>query len=116
MSEEKVIPLGLDINAILTDMYGKPLIASKPDGEKDVTLGDCCVAALMASLEGDKSDGVQKLKRFNLAQKVVKAGEKEEPLSLNSKDKKLILDQAEKMYSTLYYARIYEVLEGSTEI
>ncbi len=86
--------------------------------EKVQRLGDFCINALMATPQDDKADGVVKLKRWNLARKIQgKAGDDEPYASmrLNSKQKKMILDTAEKVYATLVYARVYEALEGTTE-
>lgn len=104
----------IDFNKPVLDINDKPL---KGDEDKDLRLGDVCCNALMATLRDDKADGVQRLKRFNLARKI--KGEDEDDFAvvmLNSKQKKLILDMAEKAFSgALIYARVYEALEGTTD-
>ena len=112
MSEEQE---GIDFNQPLLGINDKPIEGE--DGE-DRRLGNFCVNALLSSPQGDKADGVQKLKRWNLARKIQgKAGD-DEPFAqvrLNSKQKKMILDIAEDVFSTLVYARLYEALEGTTK-
>ena len=79
-------------------------------------LGDVCINALMATLPDDNADGVQKLKRFNLAKKIKgKVGENYQLIHINSKSKTLILDMAAKVYSSMIYGRMHEALEGTTE-
>jgi len=115
MSEDKkVLSLkeGIDFNQSICDMNGTPIQATE---DEPLRLGSACVNALMGNFEGDKADGVVKLKRFNLAQKL---GDKDGAFPvehLNSKQKRLILDMAEKVYMTLLYARIHEALEGTTD-
>jgi hypothetical protein len=115
MSEDKkVLSLkeGIDFNQPICDMNGTPIQATE---DEPLRLGSACVNALMGQFEGDKADGVVKLKRFNLAQKL---GDKDGAFPvehLNSKQKRLILDMAEKVYMTLLYARIHEALEGTTD-
>ena len=122
MNDSKVAELpikdGIDFNLILLDLNGDPLKSRDSDGESvDAKLGDMCVQALMANLQDDKADGVQKIKRFNLARKIQGSSESEifPTMRLNSKHKKMIEELAEKCWPTLLYARIYEALEGTTE-
>lgn len=117
-TETEIVPLGIDFNQPLLDMNGDPIKQrTEDDSVEELTLGSSCVTALMITLQDDKSDGVQKLKRFNLAQKIKGKNVDDDyaTVHLNSKQKKLITDQAERAYSTLIYARMYELLEGSTE-
>ena len=100
----------------LLDLNDEP-IPMQSGNEDPTRLGEVCCTALMASMQDDKADGTQKLKRFNLARKIQGGVDTDAfPVErLNSKQKKMILDQAEKVFSTLIYARIYEALEGTTE-
>ena len=114
-AETKVVPLeeGINFNAPVLDMNDNPISAGE---NEDLRLGNLCVNALMAPLD-DGADGIQKLKRFNLAKKIQGSvnGDAFSTLRLNSKNKKTILDLAEKAYQTLMYARLYEALEGTTD-
>lgn len=114
---EQTVQDAIDFNEVLLDMDGDPIKQRNEDGEpSDLTLGDACVRSLLVTLQNDKADGTQKLKRFNLARKIKGKGTDDEYASvrLNSKEKKMILDQAEEAYTTLIYARVYEALEGTT--
>ncbi len=118
MSEDKkVVPIKkaeeIDFNAPILDVNDKEV--EGPDGT--LRLGTVCATALMASMQDDKADGIQKLKRFNLARKIQGSVDDEDfpALALNSKQKTMIEDMVLKAYSTLIYARVYEALEGDTK-
>ena len=118
MTDTKVVALadGVDFNQPILDMNNQPIIAQDADeNQQEVRLGTLCVNALMAGGDGDTADGTEKLARFNLAQKIQGNAQEFPTIRLNSTQKKTILDQAEKLYMTLMYARIYEALEGTTE-
>lgn len=86
--------------------------------KRPIKMGDRCVICLNASLQDDKADGVQKLKRFNLSRKLQGSADPDAPwatVKLNSKQKTMILKLAEQVFNPLYYGRIHEALEGSTE-
>ena len=117
--DTKVVALadGIDFNQPILDMNDNPIRSKDEDGnDEDLRLGNLCVNALMAPSD-DGADGIQKLKRFNLAKKIQGSvnGDAFSTLRLNSKNKKTILDLAEKAYQTLMYARLYEALEGTTD-
>jgi hypothetical protein len=106
-------PDGIDFDQAVLDMNGVPLIAAE---DEVLRLGSVCVNALMGTFEGDKADGNEKRERFNLAQKINPTDGLFQVVKLSSKQKRMVLDMAEKMYLTLLYVRIYEALEGSTDI
>jgi hypothetical protein len=106
-------PDGIDFEQAVLDMNGAPLIAAE---DEVLRLGSVCVNALMGTFEGDKADGNEKRERFNLAQKINPTDGLFQVVKLSSKQKRMVLDMAEKMYLTLLYVRIYEALEGSTDI
>ena len=111
MTEEHLI----DFEAAVLDMDDAPILV---DGSTaPMRIGEVCVNALMASVPDDKSDGVEKLKRYNLARKIKGSADEEAypAVSLNSKQKTLVLSQSELIWSALIYSRIHEALEGSTE-
>jgi hypothetical protein len=118
MSEQsKTVALGIDFNRPILDMEDNPIQSEGEDGAVEtLRLGDVCVNALMATLQDDPSDGIQKLKRFNLSRKIKgKVDEDYQAIQLNSKQKTMILDMAGKVYSTMIYGRLHEALEGTTE-
>ena len=75
MSEAKTFPLdqGVDLNQPVLDINGSPIERMKEEIDAGahpvMRIGDICVNALMATPEDDKADGIQKLKRFNLARR-----------------------------------------------
>ena len=123
MSETKTVPLdqGIDLNQPVLDINGNPIERLKEEIDGGafplMRIGDICVNALMSTPQDDTADGIQKLKRFNLARKIKGSSEDEDypTLRLNSKNKKMIEELVEKVYPTLTYARLYEALEGNTE-
>jgi hypothetical protein len=123
MSETKTVPLdqGIDLNLPVLDINGNPIERMKEEIDGGafplMRIGDICVNALMSTPQDDNADGIQKLKRFNLARKIKGSFEDEDypTLRLNSKNKKMIEELVEKVYPTLTYARLYEALEGNTE-
>ena len=89
--------------------------------KRPVKLGDQCVKILTAPLKDDKNDGVQNLRKFQLAQKIVGKGDEDEPwgvLKLSNKEKKRLLESAKAMngegrISITVYARVHEAIEGT---
>ena len=113
----KTVALGVDFNRPILGMEDEEIQSTNEDGLiETLRLGDVCINALMATLPDDNADGIQKLKRFNLARKIKgKADEDFQSVQINSKQKTLILDMAAKVYSSLSYGRMHEALEGTTE-
>ena len=118
MSEQrKTVALGVDFNRPILGMEDEEIQSTNEDGLiETLRVGDVAVNALMAVLQDDNGDGVQKLRRFNLARKIKgKADEDYQAIQINSKSKTLILDMAAKVYSSMIYGRLHEALEGTTE-
>ena len=115
--QHKTLALGINFNLPILGMDDEEIQSTNEDGLiETLRLGDVCVNALMATLPDDNADGVQKLKRFNLARKIKgRVDEDFQSVQINSKQKTLILDMAAKVYSTIIYGRIHESLEGTTE-
>lgn len=106
-------PKGFDPRAQVLNLKDEPL---KGEEGKPFLVGDFIINALLGQLESDKAlDGKQKLNLWKLAQIVQKAQTSGKHVRLNSKQKSLILDRAEKLYTTLIYARLYEAIEGVIE-
>ena len=118
MSEQpKTVALGVNFHSPICGMDDEEIQSTNEDGLiETLRLGDVCINALMATLQDDNADGVQKLKRFNLARKIKgRADEDFQSVQINSKQKTLVLDMAAKVYSSLIYGRLHEALEGTTE-
>jgi hypothetical protein len=115
--QTKTVALGTDFNLPVLDINDVPIQSEGEDGTiETLRLGDVCVNALMATLQDDNADGIQKLKRFNLARKLKgRVDEDYQAVQVNSKQKTMILDMAAKVYSTMIYGRLHEALEGTTE-
>jgi hypothetical protein len=115
--QTKTVALGTDFNLPVLDINDVPIQSEGEDGTiETLRLGDVSVNALMATLQDDNSDGIQKLKRFNLARKIKgRVDEDYQAVQINSKQKTLVLDMAAKVYSTMIYGRLHEALEGTTE-
>ena len=116
MSEQKKtvpMPEMINFSAPVLDMDDTPV---RGEDGSIMRIGEVVVNSLMAALPDDKSDGIQKLKRYNLARTIKGSSEDEEypSVHLNSKQKTLILGQAEQLWSVLIYSRIHEALEGET--
>ena len=76
-------------------------------------LGQVCANALTS--KDEKADGTQMLKRTLLAQKIMGSVDEDEfaVVELNSKLKNMITDRAAEIYKLpIFYARIYQALEG----
>ena len=110
------MPEKIDFELPVLDMNDEPVTVEGGNGP--MRIGEACVNSLMATVPDDKSDGVEKLKRYNLARKIKGSSEDEAypAVHLNSKQKTLILSQAEQIWSALIYSRIHEALEGSAEV
>ena len=115
--QTKTVALGTDFNLPILDINDVPIQSEGEDGTiETLRLGDVSVNALMATLQDDNADGIQKLKRFNLARKLKgRVDEDYQAVQVNSKQKTMILDMAAKVYSTMIYGRLHEALEGTTE-
>ena len=115
--QPKTVALGTDFNLPVLDMNDEQIQTEGEDGAiETLKIGDVCVNSLMAQVQDDNSDGIQKLKRFNLARKIKgRVDEDYQAVQINSKQKTLILDMAGKVYGTMIYGRLHEALEGTTE-
>ena len=115
--QTKIRALGTDFNLKILDINDVPIQSEGEDGAMEtLRLGDVCVNALMATLQDDNADGIQKLKRFSLARKLKgRVDEDYQAIQVNSKQKTMILDMAGKVYGTMIYGRLHEALEGTTE-
>jgi len=94
----------INFNVKLKNLAGKTL----KDGEKDVTLKDISINALLGNYKDENIDGNEKLKRFILATKISEAtGE----IELENDDITLIKNMIAKGYSTVVTARAWQILD-----
>ena len=85
---------------------------------RPVILGDRVCQTLQLTLRDEKLDGNQKLKRITLAQSIQGSSDPNAPfqsLVLSKGEKKMILDMAEKLWSSLMYFCIHKAIEGNTK-
>ena len=90
----------------ITDIYGN---APKPiEGENSMpSIGPACVNVLLAPEK--ELSGEDMLKRYTLAQKIAGGPD----VDLKADEIVLILDCASKVFSTLVYGQMHEILNGS---
>lgn len=94
----------INFNVGLKNLAGKTL----KDGNKNVTLKNVSINALLGNYRDENIDGNEKLKRFMLATKISEAkGE----LGLENDDITLIKDMIAKGYSTVVTARAWQILD-----
>ena len=94
----------INFNVALRNLAGKIL----KDGEKDVTLKDVSINALLGNYKDENIDGNEKLKRFMLATKISEA---KSELELENDDITLVRDLIAKGYSTMVTARAWQILD-----
>ena len=107
---------------ILID-FGKPILAfnGKPvrtkdadaDGreiERDFILRDVAVNAVLFEEQGEKLDGMEKVRRARLADKIYGA---KEPIKIDADDVKLIKTNIAKSYNIYTTGRAWELLDPS---
>lgn len=94
----------INFNVPLKNLAGKTL----KDGEKDVTLKDVSINALLGNYKDENIDGNEKLKRFMLATKINEANDE---LELENDDVTLVRDLIAKGYSIVATARAWQILD-----
>jgi hypothetical protein len=101
----------VDFDAVIKDMDGVPIPdARRTEGEPRVlTLKAVCVNGLLATETDKNVSGQEKLRRFNLAQRVNAGGEQ----NLSAEDVTLIKDRVGAFYVTLVVGRAFALLDGS---
>lgn len=101
------------LNQCLLKIDGEKLYKEIMEGGKlvetknEFQLKDVCINALMANIEGDKIDGLEKMKRYLLATKIQKANE----LDLKSEEIVKLKELIGKVYGVLIVGQAYEMLE-----
>ena len=94
----------IQLDVVLKDLSG----AAVKDGEKEVTLASVICAACINVLRGDdEMPSGEKLALYRIAQAAVKGGEQE----ITLEHRVLIKDRVRRMYSTLIYGQVHDLLE-----
>lgn len=79
----------------------------KDDKDVAIPLGTVCTNALMMTIQGDKADGVEKVKRYDLATRIHSGGEVE----VSVEDVALIKKMIGEGYGALVVGQAYKMLE-----
>lgn len=99
----------------IEDMDGQPMPDSVKEDAKNFTLKTACVNALYAQFEDEKGlSGEEKIKRYNLAEKIYAAKDKEE-VDLKAEEITLLKNLIGKAYGALIVGRTYELLDPVEE-
>lgn len=96
----------IDFSRVLVDFEGKPIKESNAEDSKNVDLRRICINALMVNDDRDKIEGTEKLKRYQLAQKILN-GTNDVSAEEISKLKELI----GKYFGTIIVGQAFEILE-----
>jgi len=104
----------IKLNQALLKMDGEKMFKEELKDNKMVEtknefqLKDACVNSLMANVEKEEIDGVEKMKRYLLATKIQKANE----LDLKSEEITKLKEIIGKAYGVMIVGQAYEMLEG----
>ena len=104
----------VDVTQLITDLDGKPMEDKRPDHKKgddipDLTLRATLTSCLMANFDDEKDlSGADKLKRFNLANKINKA---ETTFKFGGEDLVLIKKLVAKACAISVTGRVFNMLE-----
>lgn len=106
----------IDFNQPILDLNDKPITGRDEDTGKEqtMTLGQACCNVLLSTPQGDKADGGEKIRRFQLAQKIRGHVDEEDwaVVGLTDKQRDMVVDLAAEVYSALMYSRIYDLIKG----
>lgn len=100
----------VDKTHVLTDLMGRPLLIAI-NGEEKVfwTVGNTAIEALMGAYEDERSlSGVEKFKRYQLAQRIQKA---EKDVNLEVEDWSLIKLLVGKRFDPIIVGPFYEAVD-----
>lgn len=97
----------IDFNKKFTNFNGEVLKDSQSG--KELSLGDVCVEALMAVDQNNPIEGVEKMKRYNLALDIHK-GNKD---SLSAEDIVLLKELVGKYFTTIVVGQALPMLDNS---
>ena len=97
----------IDFGKVLTDFEGQPIKESPRPDSKEVTLKTVCINALLGNGPDEKIDGTEKLRRYQLANKI-HCGTQE----ISIEEAKTIKELVGKAYNTIVVGQVFEILEG----
>lgn len=101
----------IDLTTIMTKLDGMPLMQPPEQGQPDRawTLRDVAVTVLMNELEKERSDGIQKLERYMLAQRIYGA---ESTIDLTAEQITLLKERIGRGFPAAIVGPAYAALES----
>ena len=99
----------IDFTQKLTNIVTKKVFVN--DDKTDLTLMNVACNALFANIEEEKIDGQEKLKRYELASKIIKNPK----FDLMAEEIVKIKELTAKVYGTMVVGIVYKILEGKGE-
>lgn len=95
----------------IEDMDGQPMPGGTEKDSKMFTLKTACINGLYAQFEDEKNlSGEEKIKRYNLAEKIYSAKDKDE-VDLKAEEITLLKKLIAKAYGALIVGRCWELLD-----
>lgn len=82
----------------------------KPD--RDMTLGQACINALLTDVPNERQTGTQKFDRFKLAMRI---GNEDDPIEVTAENVSLIKERLALVYSTYLVGVAWMILEGDND-
>lgn len=102
----------IDFSTVLTQLNGKPILLGAEDDAPPMTLANACIMALTNPVIGDDQDaGDAKFARFQLAQRIHDAVEKQEPLALKAEDVAALKDRIGRAWPVMVVGRAWPLLD-----
>ena len=95
-------------NPNFIDSVSTPGVSAFIESKKPLTLGDCCINALLSPVDGDnKLNGIEKFKMFKLAERIQASDE----VLIAAEEIGLLKKRISSVYANLIVGRTYELLE-----
>lgn len=99
----------INFSTVLISAEGKPI---KEDADKDCTLGFVAINALLGTMKGDEEmSGEDKLKYFQLAQKIADGRDKNKEIDMAVEDVSKIKARIGKMYGAAIVGPAWTLLK-----
>jgi len=97
----------IDMNQKILDIYGKEILTSE---NESLTLRKTCVEALLLEADGEKIEGAEKLKRYQLATSIHNTPDY---INLTVEQIALIKQRIAIGYTIIVSGRVWELLEAN---
>ena len=99
----------IDFTKKFTNFVGEVL--TEATSKREMTLGEVCIEALLAVDKSETLDGMEKVRRYNLAQDIY-SGKKD---SLTSEDIVLLKELIGKYYTPIVVGQAFPLLDGDKQ-